>query len=97
MMFILIANYLKKAVPTSEIKAEHPGLLELPEDKGFEEVSLSHYINLAKSKGRAAIMRGLLNLERWNKNKKPSISAKARKIINQLKKNEEWIALEKKS
>lgn len=78
------------------IKAKNPGLLQIPEGKKFYEMPLSHYIGLAKSKGRAAIMRGLLNLERWNKQQNPGISEKARGIINKLKENSEWVAMGEK-
>lgn len=78
---------------TRTIKAKNPGLLQIPEGKKFYEMPLSHYVSLAKSKGRAAVMRGLLNLERWNKQQNPGISEKARGIINKLKENSEWVAM----
>lgn len=74
------------AVGTTSIKVENPGILEVPEDKGFGELPISHYIALEEKKGRAAVMRALLNLERWNSKKHPNISNKAREIINALKK-----------
>lgn len=77
-------------VDTTQIKVKHPGILEIPEGKHFWEMPLKHYINLAKKKGKAAIMRALLNLERWNKRKNPAISKKARAIINALEKNKAW-------
>ena len=75
---------------TENIKVKHPGLLDVPEGNHFWEMPLSHYISLGKSKGKRAVMDGLLNLERWDKNKDPSISAHARSIINALEKNTEW-------
>ena len=73
-----------------KIKVKHEGVLEIPKGKSFSTVGLKHYINLAKKKGKPAVMRGLLNLERWNKNKNPKLSEKARSIINRLKENSEW-------
>jgi hypothetical protein len=79
----------------TEIKAKNPGILEVPEDKDFYQMPLNHYINLAKRKGAAAIMRALLNLERWNKNRAPKVSKQARDIINKLKGNSQWQAVKK--
>jgi len=78
---------------TTKIKTEHPGILEVPEGKHFYQLPLKHYIDLAKKKGKPAIMRALLNLERWNKNRDPETSKKARELIDKLKKNKEWQAL----
>lgn len=74
---------------TESIKVKHPGILEIPEDKTFDELPISHYEALEKQKGKPEVMRALLNLERWNSKKHPSISAKARTIINALKKKHE--------
>jgi len=82
-----IALYL--AADTSSITVKHPGILEVPEDKSFDELPISHYVALEEKKGKPEVMRALLNLERWNKNKKPSISAKTREIIDALKKKHE--------
>ena len=85
-----VACYLKQSASTDTIKVEHPGILEIPEGKGFDDMPQAHYISLAKKKGRGAVMRALLNLERWNQEKAPSVSNKARTIINGLKNNPEW-------
>jgi len=82
---------------TEDIKVEHEGILNIPEGKNFWSMSQSHYINLAKNKGKQAVMRALTNLERWNKNDDPDISAKARKLIDGLKNNKEWQNIGKKS
>jgi len=76
-----IANFLSAV----NIKVKNPGILEIPEDKRFDKMPLSHYKSLMKKKGRAQIMRALLNLERWNKNDDPDIAEKARKLIDALK------------
>jgi len=81
-----IAQFLVKADDTTSIKVKNPGILEVPKGKHFDELPISHYIALEEKKGRAAVMRALLNLERWNSNNHPSTSASARKIINALKK-----------
>jgi len=84
-----IANFLMCSADTSSIKVKHTGILEIPEDKDFDKMPLSHYLALEKSKGKPAIMKALLNLERWNKKKNPEISSKARKIIDALMKKHE--------
>ena len=53
------------------------------------ETHLQDCIRTLKQKGKPEVMRALLNLERWNSKKHPSISAKARTIINALKKKHE--------
>jgi hypothetical protein len=70
---------------TTKIKVKHPGILSIPDDKNFWDMPIKHYKELIRKKGRAPVMRALLNLERWNKNKNPDISAKARKIIDSVK------------
>jgi hypothetical protein len=81
-----VAQFLIIADETTSIKVKNPGILEVPKDKGFGDLPLSHYTALEEKKGRGAVMRALLNLERWNSNNHPSTSAKARAIINALKK-----------
>lgn len=81
-----IAQFIINAVGTTSIKVKNPGILEVPKDKGFDDLPISHYVALEEKKGKQAVMRALLNLERWNSNNHPSISAKARSIINALKK-----------
>jgi len=66
-------------------KVVHPGVLEVPEGKNFWEMPISHYKTLQKKKGAGAIMKALLNLERWNSKKDPPLAAKARKIIDAIK------------
>jgi hypothetical protein len=73
---------------TQDIKVKHSGILDIPENKNFWDMPIKHFNDLMSKKGRAAIMRALTNLERWNKNKNPEISKKARKIIDAVKEKE---------
>lgn len=82
---------------TSTIKVKNPGLLKVPADKEFWQMPVSHYVALAHEIGRAAVMRGLMNLERWNSVRAPEVSAKARTLIDTLKKNSEWQGISPKS
>jgi len=82
-----------EAGDTEDIKVKHPGILDIPAGKKFYQMPLKHYIDLARRKGKAAIMRGLSNLARWNKSKAPDLASKARDIIDKLKGNGEWEAI----
>lgn len=73
----------KKSV---KIDVENPGVLEVPEDKKFWQLPLSHFEKLVDKKGYAKIIRALTNLEVWNKNDDPDISKKASDIADKLKK-----------
>jgi len=84
-----IINEARKT-STKNIEVKHPGILSIPKGKHFWNVGLKHYINLARKKGKGAVMRALLNLARWNKNKNPKIAARAQKIINALKRSRVW-------
>lgn len=70
----------------TKIKAKNPGILEVPEDKKFWQLPLSHYEKLVDKKGYTKIIRALTNLEVWNKNDDPKISKKASDIADKLKK-----------
>ena len=63
---------------TANIDVENPGLLEVPKDKSVMDLPVSHFKNLIDQKGRNAIIRGITNLEVWNKNDDPEISKWAR-------------------
>lgn len=71
--------------PAPAIKVKHPGILGL-EPGEFMKKKPAYFISLAKSKGRAAIQKALLNLERWNKNDDPPISKRSRVHIDAIKK-----------
>jgi hypothetical protein len=86
----LIQQVINEEEDTKDIKVSHPGVLDIPDGKNFWEMPLSHFIGLGKSKGKAEIMKALCNLERWNKEKNPEESKKARIIIDKLKDNDEW-------
>ena len=64
----------------------HQNVLEIPKNKTFLKMPISHFVNLAKRKGRALIVRALLNLERWNKTKNPAIAKHARAAIKAIAK-----------
>ena len=74
-----IASYLYAVIA-------NPGLLEIPTGKSFIDMPIAHFQDLVKTKGRTPIIRGLVNLESWNKKKNPEISQHAREIINALPK-----------
>jgi hypothetical protein len=62
----------------------HPGILEVPEGSSVMDLGYEHFEDLAKSKGLGAIVKALLNLERWNSKSNPKLSSWARGMINQL-------------
>ena len=59
---------------TADIDVKNPGLLEVPEGASIESLPVSHFKKLIDKKGREAIIRGLTNLEVWNKNDDPKLS-----------------------
>jgi hypothetical protein len=68
-----------------KIKVKHPGILEVPEDKNFWQMPLKHFVDLVDRKSYAKISKALTNLQTWNENDDPSISAKAKAIHDKLK------------
>jgi hypothetical protein len=82
---------VKESVEGTEgIAVKNPGILNVPVGSHFFDLPESHYIELAKDKGKPEVMRALENLHRWNKSKHPKIAEKAAVIINKLKKSQEW-------
>jgi hypothetical protein len=73
-----------------KVEVEHEGILDIPEGKSFNDMPISHFKNLMGKKGRAPVMRALLNLERWNKDRAgyEHIAKHARKVIDALKEEE---------
>lgn len=69
---------------------DNEGLFELPKDKKFWEMPITHYADLVKRKGRVAIEGALLNLRIFNANKNPDVSEKAEAIRLKLKKQFDW-------
>ena len=65
-------------------KVVHQNVLQIPRGKTFLSTPISHFVSIAKKKGRALVVRALLNLERWNKTKNPKLSAHARAAINAI-------------
>ena len=68
-----------------EIEVEHSGLLEVPTGKEVDKLPQSHFQKLIDKKGYEAIIRGLTNLEVWNKNKNPKLSQWASNMADKLK------------
>lgn len=58
----------------ANIEAENPGILEVPEGKGVQDLPVSHFKKLIDKKGRTSIIRALTNLEVWNKNDDKKLS-----------------------
>ena len=69
-----------------EIEVKHSGLLEVPAGKEVDQLPQSHFQKLIDKKGYEAIIRGLTNLEVWNKNKNPKLSQWASNMADKLKK-----------
>ena len=79
----------KKKSPASKIKAKNPGITDLP-DGAWKEWSVgklvSHFKTQAKEDGKQAISRAVNNIARWNKKKDPSLSKKAKSVMEKLSK-----------
>lgn len=80
----MIINENRITEQTANIKAENPGLLEVPKDKSIMDLPVSHFKDLIDKKGRNAIIRGITNLEIWNKNDDPEISRWARNMKSKI-------------
>jgi len=78
---------MKLYIKTSgDIEVKNEGLLDVPEGKSVDELPFSHFVRLVDSKGYEEIMRGLNNLNVWNKNKNSSLSTWAENMMSKLKK-----------
>ena len=75
----LIEAKKKKKGKWAKAKVKHPGILEVPPDKHVMTLPDSHFITLAKKKGRGAVVKALMNLYRWNKKRNPKLSSWAKK------------------
>jgi hypothetical protein len=69
-----------------EIEVKHSGLLEVPAGKEVDQLPQAHFQKLIDKKGYKAVIRGLTNLEVWNKNKNPKLSQWASSMADKLKK-----------
>ena len=69
-----------------EIEVKHSGLLEVPAGKEVDQLPQEHFQKLIDKKGYEAVIRGLTNLEVWNKNKNPKLSQWASSMADKLKK-----------
>lgn len=61
-------------------------VLEVPEGKSVSDLPLKHFLALVEKKGRKEIVRALTNLEVWFSKKKPDLSAWAKKMKEDLRK-----------
>jgi len=68
-----------------DIDVKNPGLLEVPPGKEVNELPQSHFQNLIDRKGYEKVIRGLTNLEVWNKNKNPKLSQWASDMADKLR------------
>ena len=69
-----------------DIDVKSPGLLEVPQGKEVNQLPQSHFQALINKKGYDKVIRGLTNLEVWNKNKNPELSKWASNMADKLKK-----------
>jgi len=72
-----------------KIEVEHPGVLEVPEGKGVDDLSYDHFLNLAKKKGYTKVIRALNNLHVWNRERNPKLANWADKMQNRISKAKE--------
>ena len=82
---------------TENIKVKNEGVLEIPEGKSFSDMPISHFISLAKKLGKGEVSRAINNIARWNENKSPETSKKAKSLMDSLKNNKEWEDIPAKS
>ena len=75
------------------VKVKTPGITKLPKDAwnewGVKDLVI-HFIKIAKKKGKPAMAKAIMNIERWNKNQNPELADKARSVMDALKKSKEW-------
>jgi len=72
----------------SNIQAENPGVLEVPEGKKVSDMGQDHFEALIKSKGWNEISKALMNLVRWNKNDDKALSDWADSMQSKLS---DWV------
>jgi hypothetical protein len=75
------------------VKAKFPGITKLPANSWSEwpvKDLVSHFIKIAKKKGKPAMTRAISNIERWNSRQNPELSQKARSVMDALMKSKEW-------
>ena len=89
-LFEVSKDHPFSGVDVTNILQDNDNLFELPKDKNFWEMPLSHYVDLVNKKGRVKIEGALINLRIFNANKNPEISQKAEDIRLQLKDKFNW-------
>lgn len=89
-------NYLKmlKEATNVKIKVKHPGVLEVPEGKDVEDLSMDHFKKLIDKKGWEEISRALTNLHTWNKNDNPTLATWADSMQAKLS---DWVEKKRES
>lgn len=73
---------------TKDIKVVNPDIQNLPKNAWNEwsiEKLASHFVSLAKDKGREEVSKSIMNIERWNSEKNPDLSKKARSVFEKYK------------
>lgn len=73
-----------KLKESADIKAENPGILEVPKDKRVYDLPVSHFKRLIDKIGREKVIRAITNLQIWNKNDDPEISQWAINMKKQI-------------
>lgn len=70
-----VNNYLEELNEQKvKIPVKHPGVLEVPEGKDVETLSMNHFEDLIKKKGWETVSKALTNLNVWNKKNNPTLS-----------------------
>lgn len=77
-------------------KRQTPAILGVPKGKSVFSMPITHFVALAKARGKSKIMSALVNLEQWNKIKFPDRAKAARKLITRLEKSPLWKKVSKK-
>lgn len=95
-MKLLLLEFLSEK---TMVKAKYSGVLGMPEGAwNTWSVSkiVSNAIEQAKKRGKSAISKAIVNLERWNKKQNPKLATKARQVLNSLSSNKAWEDIEPK-
>jgi hypothetical protein len=85
MILDILLEDAKRTKQNSVVKIKHPEILEVPKDKLFWDLPISHYKNLVKKVGLTPVVRALLNLESYNHRNDPLIRKRAKIIVEKLK------------
>lgn len=76
---------------TTNIQAKNPGIADLPEN-AWNEWSIGklvdHFSSLSNKEGKQEVSRIVNNIARWNENKDPELSDKAKSVMAKL--HDKW-------